>query len=248
MVFVTTSAITPEYNRKAELTAFDETKTGVKGLIDAGITEVPRMFLLPEPENLDSNQSELTLPTIDFDGIDEDPVRRKEVIAKMKDALESWGFLQMTRIHEFPKHEHGKLMSYSCRVFRVVYKLPGLHRTITDIIREEKSSQRLKTKALFGRSPVAELHSFPSIEDDAIFQAWGGKEKKWKETPCDAMFELCNSGRTWVGSPSSMGADRVDRRTLKTGWYMLRMMKGSCGSNLGSIGVKRKKLANCTKC
>ncbi|KAL4556957.1 hypothetical protein LXL04_035126 [Taraxacum kok-saghyz] len=101
MVLVTTSATTLEYNRKVELTAFDETKTGVKGLIDAGITEVPRIFRLPEPENLDSDQSELTLPTIDLDGINEDPVRRKEVIGKVKDALESWGFFQMVN-HGIP--------------------------------------------------------------------------------------------------------------------------------------------------
>ncbi|KAL4571013.1 hypothetical protein LXL04_017763 [Taraxacum kok-saghyz] len=101
MVLVTTSAVTPEYNRKVELTAFDETKTGVKGLVDAGITEVPRIFRLPEPENLDSDQSELTLPTIDLDGIDKDPIRRKEVIGKVKDALESWGFFQMVN-HGIP--------------------------------------------------------------------------------------------------------------------------------------------------
>nr|KAJ0218680.1 hypothetical protein LSAT_V11C300149650 [Lactuca sativa] len=45
------SACTLDYDRKAELIAFDETKSGVKGLVDAGITEVPRIFRLPSPEN-----------------------------------------------------------------------------------------------------------------------------------------------------------------------------------------------------
>ncbi|KAK1430421.1 hypothetical protein QVD17_13135 [Tagetes erecta] len=84
-----------DYDRKAELKAFDETKTGVKGLVDAGITEVPRIFRLPTPETLISEQlGQLTLPTIDLDGINGDPVRRKEVVEKVKDALESWGFFQ----------------------------------------------------------------------------------------------------------------------------------------------------------
>ncbi|KAF5816594.1 putative isopenicillin N synthase [Helianthus annuus] len=88
----TSTSTQPDYDRKAELRAFDETKTGVKGLVDAGITEVPRIFHLPSPENLNSEHPELTLPTIDLQGINEDPIRRNEVIEQVKDALESWGF------------------------------------------------------------------------------------------------------------------------------------------------------------
>ncbi|KAJ0769927.1 putative non-heme dioxygenase domain, isopenicillin N synthase [Helianthus annuus] len=91
----------PDYDRKAELRAFDETKTGVKGLVDAGITEVPRIFHLPSPENLNSQQHELTLPTIDLQGIDNNPLQRKEVVEKVKDALESWGFFQLVN-HGIP--------------------------------------------------------------------------------------------------------------------------------------------------
>ncbi|KAL8196041.1 hypothetical protein R6Q57_025041 [Mikania cordata] len=89
------------YDRKSELMAFDETKAGVKGLVDAGITEVPRIFLLGSPENLNSEQRGLILPTIDLEGIEEDPTRRKEAVGKVKDALESWGFFQMVN-HGIP--------------------------------------------------------------------------------------------------------------------------------------------------
>ncbi|XP_076890722.1 1-aminocyclopropane-1-carboxylate oxidase homolog 1-like [Bidens hawaiensis] len=91
----------PVYDRKAELTAFDETKTGVKGLVDSGITEVPRIFHLPSPDNINSQPPQLILPTIDMEGINEDPIRRKEVIEKVKRALESWGFFQMVN-HGIP--------------------------------------------------------------------------------------------------------------------------------------------------
>ncbi|KAM7462959.1 hypothetical protein LguiA_031080 [Lonicera macranthoides] len=37
----------PIYDRTSELKAFDETKAGVKGLVDAGITQVPRIFHQP---------------------------------------------------------------------------------------------------------------------------------------------------------------------------------------------------------
>ncbi|XP_071732511.1 1-aminocyclopropane-1-carboxylate oxidase homolog 1-like [Rutidosis leptorrhynchoides] len=87
------------YDRKAELIAFDQTKTGVKGLVDAGITTIPRIFHLPlTPENLNSDQTsglKPSLPTIDLEGINDDPIKRKEIIEKVKDALETWGFFQM---------------------------------------------------------------------------------------------------------------------------------------------------------
>lgn len=34
-----------DYDRGTELRAFDETKAGVKGLVDAGFTKVPRMLI-----------------------------------------------------------------------------------------------------------------------------------------------------------------------------------------------------------
>ncbi|XP_022760249.1 1-aminocyclopropane-1-carboxylate oxidase homolog 3-like isoform X2 [Durio zibethinus] len=39
-----------EYDRASELKAFDETKAGVKGLVDAGIKEVPRIFYQPRDQ------------------------------------------------------------------------------------------------------------------------------------------------------------------------------------------------------
>ncbi|KAJ0769915.1 putative deacetoxyvindoline 4-hydroxylase [Helianthus annuus] len=94
-------ALQPDYDRKAELKAFDETKTGVKGLVDSGITEVPPIFLLPTPENLNSEHPEdLTLPTIDLQGIN-DSIRRKEVVEQVKDASETWGFFQIVN-HGIP--------------------------------------------------------------------------------------------------------------------------------------------------
>nr|GEV00978.1 hypothetical protein [Tanacetum cinerariifolium] len=98
MVLDSTSTIKPDYDRKAELIAFDQTKMGVKEIID-GITQVPRVFHIPSPRTLKNSVepsfSKPCLPTIDLEGIDEDSIRQKEVIKEVKDAPETWGFFRM---------------------------------------------------------------------------------------------------------------------------------------------------------
>ena len=42
MVATNPNEVRTKYDREIELKAFDDTKEGVKGLVDAGITEVPR--------------------------------------------------------------------------------------------------------------------------------------------------------------------------------------------------------------
>lgn len=91
------------YDRAAELKAFDEMKTGTKGLVDAGITEIPRIFHNPlvAVENY-KPPSEVRIPSIDFGGgVFESPVTRESVVAKVKDAVENYGFFQSIN-HGFP--------------------------------------------------------------------------------------------------------------------------------------------------
>ncbi|KAI3693035.1 hypothetical protein L6452_32863 [Arctium lappa] len=105
MALNTTPLVTElNHDRQAELKAFDETKVGVKGLVDAGITEVPRIFRVPSPEIIISGQQlcpEKSLPTIDLEGINVDQIRRKEVVEKVNDASERWGFFQIVN-HGIP--------------------------------------------------------------------------------------------------------------------------------------------------
>jgi hypothetical protein len=65
------------HDRLQELKSFDESKAGVKGLVDAGITKIPRIFVRP-PEDLaggDSHNSsettntQITIPVIDLSDI-----------------------------------------------------------------------------------------------------------------------------------------------------------------------------------
>ncbi|CAN7114739.1 unnamed protein product [Brassica rapa subsp. narinosa] len=57
-----------EFDPYMERKAFDETKEGVKGLVDAKITEVPRIFHAPKDALTDKKPSvpDLAIPIIDF--------------------------------------------------------------------------------------------------------------------------------------------------------------------------------------
>ncbi|GJS53181.1 1-aminocyclopropane-1-carboxylate oxidase homolog 1-like protein [Tanacetum coccineum] len=98
------TGVQQNYDRKSELISFDETKTGVKGLVDSGVTTVPRIFILPLSENkktIEPTFSKLNFPTITLEGVNQDPFRRKKVIQEVNDALETWGFFQIVN-HGIP--------------------------------------------------------------------------------------------------------------------------------------------------
>ncbi|KAI8561017.1 hypothetical protein RHMOL_Rhmol04G0302700 [Rhododendron molle] len=91
--------IKPEYDRKSELKAFDDKKTGVKGLVDAGVTNIPRIFIhdkskLSDISTTSSVASLFSVPVIDFEGVDEGSAQRAVIIKKVRDASEKLGFFQ----------------------------------------------------------------------------------------------------------------------------------------------------------
>ncbi|CAN6903179.1 unnamed protein product [Brassica oleracea] len=85
-----------DFDSYSERKAFDETKAGVKGLVDAHITEVPRIFRLPQGTLSDKkpslSSSDLAIPIIDLADVH---VSRPRVVEKIKDAAEKWGFFQV---------------------------------------------------------------------------------------------------------------------------------------------------------
>ncbi|KAF1897320.1 hypothetical protein Lal_00035023 [Lupinus albus] len=98
---------TPTPNdRFQELKAFDESKSGVKGLVDAGITHVPRIFLRP-PEDLAAGnpvsgelaQSQFEIPVVDLKDIAAGD--RSEIVAGVRRAAETVGFFQVVN-HGIP--------------------------------------------------------------------------------------------------------------------------------------------------
>ncbi|GMI72037.1 hypothetical protein like AT1G06620 [Hibiscus trionum] len=87
------------FDRTKELKEFDDTKAGVKGLIDAGILNIPKIFVRPAEDlaadELNSSQrNNIEVPTIDLSSIG-DGNRRKEMVNEVRIASEEWGFFQV---------------------------------------------------------------------------------------------------------------------------------------------------------
>ncbi|KAM7274476.1 hypothetical protein ACFE04_016342 [Oxalis oulophora] len=105
MVVTSTSVSHAEsnYDRSSELKAFDETKAGVKGLVDAGVSKVPRIFIRPLDDNTEivKRDQHDDLPIIDLEGIDDEPGKREKIVAQVKYASETWGSFQIIN-HRVP--------------------------------------------------------------------------------------------------------------------------------------------------
>ncbi|KAK4850856.1 hypothetical protein QYF36_010368 [Acer negundo] len=86
---------TESYDRAKQVQQFDDSKTGVKGLVDSGITTIPRFFIHP-PETLsDIKQNSTTrpdaqlIPTIDLSDL------RPSIVEKIARASRDLGFFQI---------------------------------------------------------------------------------------------------------------------------------------------------------
>ncbi|XP_043705798.1 1-aminocyclopropane-1-carboxylate oxidase homolog 1-like [Telopea speciosissima] len=86
------------YDRATAVKQFDESKIGVKGLVDAGATTIPPFFIHP-PENLPNSIPSTALPAsdiipvVDLTGVDSD--RRSRIVEQIRDASREFGFFQV---------------------------------------------------------------------------------------------------------------------------------------------------------
>ncbi|KAF3955821.1 hypothetical protein CMV_018998 [Castanea mollissima] len=88
-----------DYDRQKELKAFDDTKAGVKGLVDSGIVKIPPIFVIPADElsceKSYSGSTHLQVPVIDLKDIHEGGVQRKQVVEEIQHASATWGLFQI---------------------------------------------------------------------------------------------------------------------------------------------------------
>ncbi|CAI9118219.1 OLC1v1019754C1 [Oldenlandia corymbosa var. corymbosa] len=99
------TALCIEWNSKIQ--EFDDRKTGVKGLIDEGISRIPEIFLDEEMEKLKTEpfsglSDQLSVPVINLKALTEGAVSREEVISEIRNASEEWGFFQIVN-HGIPQ-------------------------------------------------------------------------------------------------------------------------------------------------
>uniref|UniRef100_A0A803N9W7 Non-haem dioxygenase N-terminal domain-containing protein n=1 Tax=Chenopodium quinoa TaxID=63459 RepID=A0A803N9W7_CHEQI len=84
-----------EYDRSKELQEFEDTKLGVKGLVDSGIAQIPRIFHF-QPEDLFDHEpqqpnpsNDMIIPVIDLSG------EHKDLVQQLRDGSAKFGFFQV---------------------------------------------------------------------------------------------------------------------------------------------------------
>ncbi|XP_010270531.1 PREDICTED: 1-aminocyclopropane-1-carboxylate oxidase homolog 1-like [Nelumbo nucifera] len=93
----------PAYDRASEVKQFDDSKIGVRGLVESGITTIPRFFVhpsdtLPRPSG-PTTALPYEIPVVDLSGVNSD--RRSIIIDQVRAASSKLGFFQVTN-HGIP--------------------------------------------------------------------------------------------------------------------------------------------------
>ncbi|KAI9168939.1 hypothetical protein LWI28_004256 [Acer negundo] len=118
---------TESYDRTKDVKQFDDAKTGVKGLVDAGITTIPRFFIQPpdilsdlRPNSTTPTDLEL-IPTIDLSGFDHSD-QRQTIVENIGRASRELGLFQIIN--------HGIEVD---ALERVIKAIKGFHEQPVDV-------------------------------------------------------------------------------------------------------------------
>ncbi|KAG8483232.1 hypothetical protein CXB51_022211 [Gossypium anomalum] len=204
------------YNRINELKAFDETKSGVKGLVDSGLSKIPTIFIneeymLERNNNIHNQKSGSStnnggIPIIDLTGVDDDPNLRREIVKKVGEACEKWGFFQIInhgipvttldemmdgirRFHEQDKE--AKKEFYSRDITRKVY-----YNSNVDLYLAEATNWRDSLNCVMApRGPLPQ--QLPAVCRD-IFIEYSNKVMKLVHTLLELFSEAFGLNRSYL--------------------------------------------------
>ncbi|XVE65862.1 hypothetical protein DITRI_Ditri08aG0033500 [Diplodiscus trichospermus] len=205
-----------DYDRTKELKQFDDTKAGVKGLADAGIVNIPKIFRRPPEElaaeELNSYKTNINVPIIDLSNI-QDSSRRKEIVDEVRIALAQWGFFQVIN--------HGIPLSVSDEMIDGVRKF---------------NEQDLELKREFYSRDATKKVKFNSN-----FDLYNSRTADWRDTLSlssldsepdpNEMPEVCRK--------STMEYIKYIRRLGETLFELLSEALGLQADHLGSIGCAK---------
>ena len=121
-VCATMASPSPPADRAALLKAFDESRTGVRGLVESGVSSVPAIFLHPDPYAfVPLAPPGVCIPIVDLSLLA--PVAAAAVAAAARD----WGFFHLVNYHRAlgVPEEHPALALAAVRAFN---ELPAAER------------------------------------------------------------------------------------------------------------------------
>ena len=170
--------------RLQQLKAFDESKAGVKGIVDAGITNVPPIFVRPPAEYAAENQvsgkttkTQFSIPVVD---LTDTAGRRVEVIEGVRRAAESVGFFQVVN-HAIPK----RVLEGMLEVARGFHELPRE-------VKAEYYSRELMRKVKFGSNFDLYQSRFANWRD-SLFCVMGPEPLDPQELPLVCRYDSSSS-------------------------------------------------------
>ncbi|KAE8791898.1 1-aminocyclopropane-1-carboxylate oxidase-1-like protein [Hordeum vulgare] len=133
--------------RALDLKAFDDTKAGVKGLVDGGVTAVPSIFHHP-PESLPDatpRPHRFTVPVIDLSAVG---TARAAVVSQVREAVETAGFFQVVG-HGVPEAATAAMLAAVRGFFEepVEAKAPFYTRDLGRRVRYQSNLNLFKSRA-----------------------------------------------------------------------------------------------------
>ncbi|KAG8373159.1 hypothetical protein BUALT_Bualt12G0142100 [Buddleja alternifolia] len=168
-----------ECDRKTEIQAFDDTKTGVKAFIEAGVQKIPRIFIneqyILEKNTTSACRFELSIPMIDLECLINNPTTRNrcEIIDNIKEACQEWGFFQIVN--------HGISQSVMNKVLEGVRQFHELENDL----KKQYYSRDFKKKVLYNSN--FDLYQAPSANwRDTLYLIMGPETPEPEELP-----EIC---------------------------------------------------------